>query len=858
MHGTIARPDPAPRRIPLTLRLALRELRAGLNGFAVFLACIALGVMAIAGVASISRSLSDGLGREGRRILGGDLAFNLINREATDAEKQALAREGRLDVVASLRAMAVAPGGDAALVELKAVDPATYPAAGDLATDPPGRLADLLAERDGVPGALADPALLTRLDVKVGDRIALAGHAVAIRGTIVSEPDKIAGGIGFGPRLMVSEPTLRATGLVQPGSLNRWSYRLILPPGTPDADLDAAQARIRAATPEAGWEIRSRTNADPRFAKSIERFTQFLTLVGLTALIVGGVGVGNAVHAFVERKRPSIATLKSVGAPGSQVVALYLTQVMLIAGLGTLIGLVIGASLPFLLDALFAADLPLPLNPTLAPGELALAAAYGLITAFAFAITPLGRAHDVPVSGLFRDTVDPARVSPRWRYRIWLAASLAALVGLSVATAFDRRVALIFIAAVAIAFGLLHLVALGLMALARRMPHPRWPAPRMALANLHRPGALTPAIVLSLGLGVTLLVTLSLIDANVRRTISATLPARAPNLFFLDIPSRDAAQFREFLARAAPSGKIEDVPMMRGRIVALNGVPASKIRPPEDAAWVLDGDRGITYADTVPDGSSLTEGAWWSAEQGAKPLVSFEADLARQLGLKLGDTVTVNVLGRDLTATIFNLRRVEWRNLGINFVMVFSPGTFRGAPHSDLATLTLPGGTDAAAENRVLRDVAKTFPSVSAVRVKDALDAIGDLVGRLVLAIRGASAVAVLASLFVLAGAIAAGHRARLYDAVVLKVLGASRARLLTAYALEYAALGLATALFGLLAGSLAGWVIVAKVMHLDFRLDLSGALVAAVAAVALAIFLGLAGTWRILGQKPAPYLRQI
>ncbi|SEP20788.1 putative ABC transport system permease protein [Methylobacterium sp. UNC300MFChir4.1] len=857
MHGTITRPDPAPRRIPLTLRLALRELRAGLNGFAVFLACIALGVMAIAGVASISRSLSDGLGREGRRILGGDLAFNLINREATDAERQALAREGRLDIVASLRAMAVAGSGDAALVELKAVDPATYPAAGDLATDPPGRLADLLAERDGVPGALADPALLTRLDVKVGDRIALAGHDVAIRGTIVSEPDKIAGGIGFGPRLMVSEPTLRATGLVQPGSLNRWSYRLVLPPGTPDADLDAAQARIRAATPEAGWEIRSRTNADPRFAKSIERFTQFLTLVGLTALIVGGVGVGNAVHAFVERKRPSIATLKSVGAPGSQVVALYLTQVMLIAGLGTGIGLAIGASLPFLLDALFSADLPLPLNPTLAPGELALAAAYGLITAFAFAITPLGRAHDVPVSGLFRDTVDPARVSPRWRYRIWLAVSLAALVGLSVATAFDRRVALIFIAAAAIAFGLLHLVALGLMALARRLPHPRWPAPRMALANLHRPGALTPAIVLSLGLGVTLLVTLSLIDANVRRTISATLPARAPNLFFLDIPSRDAAQFREFLARSAPSGKIEDVPMMRGRIVALNGVPASKIRPPEDAAWVLDGDRGITYADTVPDGSSLTEGAWWSPEQGAKPLVSFEADLARQLGLKLGDTVTVNVLGRDLTATIFNLRRVEWRNLGINFVMVFSPGTFRGAPHSDLATLTLPGGTDASAENRILRDVAKTFPSVSAVRVKDALDAIGDLVGRLVLAIRGASAVAVLASLFVLAGAIAAGHRARLYDAVVLKVLGASRARLLTAYALEYAALGLATALFGLLAGTLAGWVIVAKVMHLDFRLDLSGALVAAVAAVALAILLGLVGTWRILGQKPAPYLRQ-
>ncbi|MFD0933972.1 ABC transporter permease, partial [Methylobacterium trifolii] len=743
----------------------------------------------------------------------------------------------------------------AALVELKAVD-GLYPAAGAFVTEPQTPLSDLLAVRDGVPGAAADPALLTRLDLKLGDRITLGGHLVAIRATIVSEPDKIAGGIGFGPRLIVSQETLRTTGLVQPGSLNRWSYRLLLPDAS-EGDLDAACARVSKAVLEAGWEMRARTNADPRFAKSIERFTQFLTLVGLTALIVGGIGVANAVHAFVERKRGSIATLKSVGAPGSTVVALYLTQVMLIAGLGTAIGLTVGAGLPFVVQALFAADLPLPLNPTLAPGELMLAAAYGLLTAFAFAITPLGHAHDVPVSGLFRDAVDPSAARTRPRYRLMLGLALVALVALSVATAFDRRVAMIFIAAAGIAFGLLRLVALGVMALARRLPHPSWPAPRMALANLHRPGALTPAIVLSLGLGVTLLVTLSLIDANVRRTISATLPARAPNLFFLDIPARDAPAFHDFLARAAPAAKVERVPMMRGRIVALNGVPAGQIRPPEDAAWVLDGDRGITYADEPPDGSTITAGKWWTAEEGKAPLVSFESELARNLGLEIGSSVTVNVLGRDLTAKIANLRKVEWRNLGINFVMVFSEGTFRGAPHSDLATLTLPGGTDAPLENRVLRDVAHAFPSVTSVRVKDALDAVGDLVGKLVLAIRGASAVAVLASLFVLAGAIAAGHRARLYDAVVLKVLGATRRRLLSAYALEYGVLGLVTALFGLIAGTAAGWVIVTKVMRLDFALDLSGALVAAALSVVLAVVIGLAGTWRILGQKPAPYLRQ-
>ena len=857
MHGTLPKPAgrPSGPRIPLTLRLALRELRGGLSGFAVFLACIALGVAAIAGVASISRSLTDGLGREGGRILGGDLTYSLINRAATPEERAALDAQGQISVVTTLRAMAAAGDAGAALVELKAVG-ADYPSLGDVVTDPAQPLTDILAERDGVLGAVADPVLLTRLDLKVGDRIVIAGKSFAIRATLVSEPDRIANGIGFGPRVLITHAALDQTGLIRPGSLNRWSYRLRIP-GADDADLARRAAAIAKAAPDAGWEMRTRSNADPRFAKSIERFTQFLTLVGLTALIVGGVGVANAVAAFVERKRGSIATLKSVGAPGGQVVVLYLTQVLLIAGLGIAIGLGIGAALPFGLDALFHDALPLPLNPTIAPGELALAAAYGLLTALAFAILPLGRAHDIPVSGLFRDVVDPGSVRTRLRYRLILAGALAGLVALALVTAFDRRLALIFIVAAGLAFGLLHLVALGLMAVARRLPRPRLAAPRMALANLHRPGALTPAIVLSLGLGVTLLVTLSLIDANVRRTLTNSLPAKAPNLFFLDIPSSDADAFHAFLGSRAPGAKIERVPMMRGRITALDGVPAGEIKPPEDAAWVLDGDRGITYAEDVPEGSSLVAGTWWNAEEGRTPLVSFDAELAGKLDLKVGSTVTVNVLGRTLTARIANLRKVEWRSLGINFVMVFSPGTFRGAPHSDLATLTLPNGPDGKAEAVILRDVARAYPSVTSVRVKEALEAVSEIVGKLVLAIRGASGIAVVASLFVLAGALAAGHRARLYDAVVLKTLGATRTRLLTAYTLEYGALGLATAIFGLAAGTLAGWVIVTRVMKLEFTLDLSGAVIAAGLAVAFAIVLGLAGTWRILGQKPAPYLRQ-
>jgi putative ABC transport system permease protein len=741
---------------------------------------------------------------------------------------------------------------------MKAVD-AGYPAIGALDTDPPLAPADLFAERNGAFGAAADPALLARLDLNVGDRVTVGAATVELRASLVSEPDKIASGIGFGPRLLLSQEAVRATGLIQPGSLVRWTYRLLLPPAlSTDEGLAGIEAEANRALPEAGWNIRTRVNADPRFAKNIERFTQFLTLVGLTALLVGGVGVANAVRGFVDRKRASIATLKSLGAPGGQVVMLYLVQVMMIALVGVGIGLVVGGALPFIVTGLFGHLLPIPIRPVIAVSELGIALLYGVLTSLVFALAPLGRAHDVPVSGLFRDQVDPERRWPRRRYLAALGLSVAALVGLAVFAAYDRRIALMFVAAAAGSFVLLRLVALGIMALARCLPRPRQTAPRLALANIHRPGALTPSLVLSLGLGITLLVTLALIDANLTRQLQQTLPERAPSFFFLDIPNPQADAFEGFLKGQAPEAHLERVPMMRGRLVTLGGRPVAEIKANEDVSWVLDGDRGITYARTPPEGSRLVEGEWWPEDYRGKPLVSFDHKIAEGLGLKLGDEITVNVLGRNISATIANLRQVEWRSLGINFVMVFSPNTFAGAPHTHLATVTFPNGSDAALDRRILRSSAQEYPMVTSVRVKDALEAVNDVVSQLITAIRGASSIALIASLLVLAGALAAGHRARLYDAVVLKTLGATRARLLSAYALEYGLLGLATAIFGLLAGGVAAYFIITRVMNLSFALDLSGALLASALAVLVTVGLGLMGTWRILSQKPAQYLRNL
>jgi len=550
--------------------------------------------------------------------------------------------------------------------------------------------------------------------------------------------------------------------------------------------------------------------------------------------------------------------MKALGASGRRVFSIYLTQVLLLALIGGAIGITLGAILPFVISWMFHAAIPLPIVPALHPEELALALVYGLLTAVVFTLWPLGRAHDVPVAELFRDMVAPQPHLPRKRYVALTVTALVALAASVVLLAYDRRVAVIYVATAAGIFVLLRAIAALMMHLARRAPRPHATGLRMAIANIHRPSALTPTIVLSLGLGVALLVTVIEIDGNLQRQFSNELPAKAPSFYFLDIPADQLGPFDAFVHTQAPSAKLEEVPMLRGRLVSAGGTPVENIRPREDAAWVLQSDRGLTYANAIPAGSRLVEGRWWSADYDGPPLVSFEKRIADGLGLKLGDEIVVNVLGRNITAKIANMRTVDWETLGINFVMVFSPNSLRGAPHTHLATLAYPGGSTPAQEAVLIGAVARQFPMVTAVRVKDALDAVGNLVANLVLAIRGASAVTLVVAALVLGGALAAGHRHRIYDAVILKTLGATRLRLLTAYCIEYLLIGAATAVFGVICGSLAAWLIVGELMHLSFAWLAWPALAAALAAVAATVALGLAGTYVALGQKPAPILRNL
>lgn len=836
----------------LAARLALRDLRGGFQGLAVFIGCLAIGVAAIVAVDTIARGLDESLAREGRTILGGDISWSLPQREADRRELAFFERLGAVSVQATARAMARTSERQT-LAEVKAVG-TTYPLAGTLATTPPASYQALFALRDGAYGAVAEQGLLEKLGLDVGSRFKLAGLPLEIRARLDNEPDKLSGGIGFGPRLLMSLEAVRASELLRPGSLVRWTYRVSIK-DVADDRLQAIVDEARQAFPDAGWEARTRRNASRQLASNITRFTQFLDLVGLTALLIGGVGVANAAAAQIQARRPAIATLKALGGTGGFATLTYLIQAGLVALIGVAIGMAAGLTLPFALVAVFADLLPLRVTLSVHAQSLVLAGFYGLAIAFSFAIWSLGEAHDVPVQSLYRDDDEALGKRPRLIYLAFSLTVAALVLLVATLTAEDWRIPAIYAGAAIAAFVVLRLASAAIVRLARALPPSPFLALRLAVTSLHRPGAPTAAVVLSLGLGLTLLTALGLIDANLRRLLLAALPEQAPTFYFLDIRSSEWPAFQALIKRVAPEGKSEAVPLLRGRIVKLNQILAEDVKAAPDAAWALSGDRGITVAETLPTNARLVDGAWWEKDDN-RALVSFEEKIAKGLGLKVGDAVTVNVLGRNITATIANTRTVKWETLGINFVMLFSPATFRGAPMSELATLTLPPSAGAGEETRLLRQIGDDFPAVTAIRVREALETVNAIVAKLAVAVRGAAGVAVIASLLVLGGAMAASHRARLHDAAILKTLGASRLTLLAALASEFALLGLVTALIGIAAGHGVAWMVVSYVMRADFSGSIALAATIAVASLLVTLGFGLAGTWQSLSQRPSRLLR--
>jgi putative ABC transport system permease protein len=837
----------------LAFTLARRELRGGLRGFRILVACLALGVAAIAASGSLRAAFDAAISHDSRALLGGDLDLRQSHHAPDSGQLAALAELGDLTQGIEMRAMASVDGNrDRSLVELKGVDGA-YPLVGMLELSPVGPPGPVLAFRDGRWGAVAEASLLDRLGLKPGGIVRVGEAEFEIRAIIAKEPDRVATALSFGPRLMVAAEAVATTGLIQPGSLIRHTVRIALRPGQSPA---AAKSVLAQRFPDAAWQVRDAGDAAPGVGRFLDTLASFLTLVGLTALLVGGIGVANSVRAYLDGRIATIAMLKCLGAPTRLILVTYLLLVGLLALAGIALGLMVGAAVTPLVIGLAGDSLPLPAHAGLFLRPLLIAAGFGGLSALVFTLWPLARAAEVPASTLFRILAVPVGGRPGRGALLALAFAVFGLATLTVLSAGNRPLAAWFVGAAAATLLLFRLLAWGLSHLARqsagrygRRVGPIW---RLALANLHRPGGAVVGMVLSLGLGLAVLVTIALVEGNLAAQFGERLPAQAPSFYFIDVQPDQLAILEETIRVTDPQASLSHAAMVRGRISRIRGVPVGEASIAPEVQWAARGDRGLSSAGALPAGTRLSEGAWWPADYSGPPLVSVDTAVAKGFGLRVGDLLGLNVLGREIEAQVHSLRVIDWASLSMNFAFLLSPGVLDGAPHTFIATLHARPERDAAIEKAVTDRLA----NVSSIRVKEALEAVRAIIKEADLAVRLAGLVTLAAGAMVLAGAVMAGHRRRVWEAVVMKVLGATRGQLWRAHLAEFAVIGLVTGLASAAVGSLAARAILIYVMKAEwvFLPGITAATLAA--ALAASLLAGFAGTWWALGAKAAPLLR--
>lgn len=833
----------------LSLRFAGRELRSGVAGFRILLACLALGVAALAAAGSTAEAFRQGLAAQARTILGGDLSASVQGRRFTPAERKAFAALGRVTDAVRVRAMAQGPSGERRLAEVRGVDGA-YPLAGAVGLEGAADLRRALGDSAEGSGAAVETALLDRLRLKLGDTLKVGDAAFIVRAVLTSEPDRLGRGFALGPRVLVSRRALERSGLVEADSLFGETARIALPDARDPAPVIAA---LHKQLPKSGAELRGRNEAAAGLRKLIDQLEYFLGFVGLTSLLAGGLGVSTAVSSYLDSRRPGIAVLKALGAGAGLIRNTYLIQLACLSALGIAMGLAVGAAAPLILGQVVKGRLPVPALFAVYSGPLLRAALFGALTAAAFSLLPLARARATTPAALFRR--DDGRRLSIGTETVGAAVAFAGLVGLTVLTAPTRTTAGVMVAGVSVAFALLwalgRTAAFGAGRLRRLVRGPG----RIGLANLAGPRSAARTATPAIGLGVALLTTVMLVQGSLVRQVSEVAPNSAPALVFTQIPGERAAEFDRLLTPSLGPltlDRYRRTAFATARITGLRGRPLDARRIAPEGRWAFDRDISVAAIGAAPPDAGVTAGRWWPADYAGPPLVVLDQEVARSAGLTPGDALTLSVLGRDLETRIAALRHVEWGGFGTSFALIIDPAALAGAGLRHVAIAK----ANRAQETETLRALGRDFPAVNVISVREQLEAATKLFDQLSLAVRGAAAVAGAAGVLVLIGALAATARARAKEAAVLKVLGAARREVLTAYTIEYLAVGLIAGAAGVVLGTAAAWPVVVKVFKFGWSVDWAALAVMLAGVGAFCALSGAIAATAALAHRPAPTLR--
>ena len=834
------------------LRIAYRDLRRGHRGFWIFLSCLALGVAAITAVMTMSASLVNGIAKDGRVLIGGEIAIGQQFHDLT-AEQYAQVEEYSDAITRFVEMRTLLRAEDLrsnVLISLKAVDD-NYPLYGTFDVQGGGSLPDLLQSTNDTWGAVVEPVLVESGRVAVGDQIKLGNSNFTVTGIIENEPDRIGstGSFGFWPRVVVSDEAILDAGLVVEGSRSYFDYRIQLKeqydPQTVAAELSEQHPLL---------DVRDFSNASPNLSEVIERIGVLLALAGLTTLLIGGVGVSNAVRAYLDTRLSTIAILKCVGASQRLVFNIYLMQMLILSSIGILLGIAVGIALSLISSAVIANLYAIPVAFSFNIGILLVVITYGMLTAMLFTLWPLACALNTRPSALFRNVVSAERRTASWHYAAVSALMAVALAVIVILTAYETKFAMWFVGCVSAAWVAFRLVGWLITTLSRRFGYRQLPVVRLAVANLHRPGAATSDIVLAIGLGLSVLVATAMVSANMDRQINGLIPDNAPTFFFMAVQSDQLEEFEEMVTTVGKTTDYEIRPYIPGRITRIKGMDPLDALVDEDSRWLVDddGERAFSYTETPLEDVQMLAGEWWSPDYSGPPLLSVHEDLADGFNVTIGDTITMNILGREIVGTVHNIRDLEWRSMRLNFAVMLSPSPLNSIPHSNIGTARVPPDAEYELQDRV----ASTFTNITVIRVKDALNRVSNLMVQARNVASSISVVTIFAGILVLAGIVISENRRRAYESVLLKTIGASRKYVLAAFSLEYFLQGGITAIVAVIFGTAASWAVVSGMMGWDWYLIPLPALNTAILGLVISMVMGMLGILRALGHRPLMYLR--
>lgn len=835
------------------LLMVWREVRGAFRHFIFFLLSIAIGVGAIVGVGNIGKNFEAMTAHEARNLLAADLEVRLPRPLSAEGEAvlSSLEQDG-IEVLhlAEMVAMASNPKTtQTQLVELKAVEPG-YPFYGNLVIDPP-----IEAPFKDDHLVFVEEGLLLRLKLVVGEKLVLGDLDFTVGGIVKREPDKVAGPFSLGPRVLISQDVLARTGLVKVGSRIR---RRLLLKTTANWPLEKLKSHLIEAWKDESVRVKTYREVRPRLRRFLDNFTTYLGIVGLITLLIGGIGVGGNVHAFLNARIKTIAILKSLGTASSSILKIYLGLTLLLASLGGLIGVVLGVGVSHILGRLLSDFLPPGFQFQLFFTPIFQGVCMGLLTALLFSIWPLRVVGEVSPARVFRHEVESIRERSSKSHlagRLFLIAVLVlAWVGLTIWQTGSLRLGASVSAGLAVAMLLLFLSGRVMLFCIKRMGMPRHLSLRYGISNLYRPGGQVGAILLSLGIAVMVLLTLKQVELNLMAQLEQNIPEAAPGLFLIDIQSDQQEGLMTILEEWVLKQPTALTPLIRSRLHAIDGNKISEMSlEGRRDSWYFTREYVLTYQEDLPLHNVLARGLWWESGSVERAgMVSVEAEAAKHLGIDLGSEVHFDIQGVPISGKVSSVRDVDWGSMTTNFYFIFPPEALAGAPETFVATVTADEADDAAIQNAVI----DAFPNITIIPIREILETIARILQEVAHTVAFMAMLSLSVGLVVVSGAIAATRGRRVHEMVLFKILGATRPTLMAMMVVEYTVFGLLAALVGGGLSVVCAWVVVHHFLEIPWQFEWQLLLFGGLATVVLTVLTGFLVSYRTLGEKPLVALR--